>query len=242
MPETETRKYTPRFTYGKKSGLKKRKVTTEEVEKSLSKRIKKIESEVERKYFDFSSGGYQNLVTEASGNMTFACLNTPIQGAGQLSRLGTEIMMDKLRVRLSFKSLSTTLTESRIRFMIFWYKNQNTLVPTAGQVLDLTLPAITFAFMNQYFDDSFKILMDKTFVILPATNLTATTVVPGIRIFDFDMSVKRKTKFAPGAGTGPSGAPADISDNGLWIAFSTSTAAGQEPQFDLSTRVFFTDA
>lgn len=207
----------------------------------LEKRIRKLEKIPERKWFDTNIG---YTVIPAEPVMAFRLLNcVPIEGTAgttaATSRQSTEITSVMLGARLSIRQQTANLIENRIRFCFFWYSEQNTLQAVVGNIFDLTSLPLTFTFRNRYNDDDYSVFKDKIVELIPPTNLTTTTIVPGVRHFEFQWTMKRRVSFNTTNGN----TFADITQNGLWFGISTSTPDGAttSPQYALSTRYLFLD-
>jgi len=203
------------------------------VDKSLDRRIRALEKAPEKKWFD-TSNGYLNIPSEPAN--TLVPLNIIPPGTTSVTRIGSQVTSVLLGVKLSIRQVSTSLVENRVRFFVFWFKEQNGLVPTIGDLFDLTIAPLTFAFRNRYVIEDYSLLKDKVIELMPATMLTATSVVPGVRHFEFQIPMKKIIQFNSING----GTAADIEENGLWFGITTA-AATDNPQLALDTRFIYTD-
>jgi len=234
--------YTPKKEYKRKFVKYPKKDEMTKVDKSLSDRIKKIEGEIEWKYTDTYSA-YQTIPYEGpagsgTGAWYVTCVNTSVLGASQVGqRIGTQINSKLLNLRISLLQHTANILDNRVRICIFWYKNSNTLLPIPQQLFDTSVAPPTFAFYNDQYKESFKIIYDETFELKPLDwNGTNTTIADQISI-NKNLRIGRKVKYVTGNGAGTY---ADILDNSLYVAFMTSANSGaagvNNPQALLSTR------
>jgi len=216
------------------------------VDKSLANRIKKIEKEVEWKYTDYFAG-YTPIPHEGTGgnpSWLVQCINTSVLGASQAGqRIGTQITAKALHVRCSLQQQPSNILDNRVRCVIFWYKNSNTLLPVPNQLFDGALAPPTFAFYNDQYKESYKVIYDETFEMKPLDwNGTTTTIGDQISL-NRSFKLGRHVKYILGTGAGTY---ADILDNSLYIAFMTSANSGamavNNPQVVISTRCYYVDA
>lgn len=221
----------------KKKFSNKKPVTT--VDKNLDRRLKKIEGEVELKYIDL----FINTATIPTEPLNLMyCLNTSVLGTAIGTRIGSDIVAKKLMVRLAVRGTPGLLGEARFRIIIFWYKNSNTLTPLISQVIDPgTGPtAPTLGFYNQYYKESIKVIYDTIRILKPIDWNGGVITFPDIVDISKTISFNRKVKYVTGAG---GGTQADILDNSLWFCITTSAgAAANNPNIELSTRLFYADA
>lgn len=216
------------------------------VDKKLAKRIKDLEDDVEWKYADFYQA-YTVIPSEGPVGTpvwTVHCLNTSTLGTEQADeRIGTQIDTKMLHIRLSLLQNPANILDNRVRICIFWYKNSNSLLPTPSQFFDTSITVPTFAFYNDQFRESFKVIDDETHELKPLDwNGTNATIGDQISI-NKSFRLGRKTRYILGVGAGTY---ADILDNSLWIAIMTSANSGaagvNNPQILVSTRCHYVDS
>lgn len=226
---------------------KKRAVPKTAVDKSLARRIKKLEDTVEVKYSD-TYKGYTTIPWEnvpATPAWDPYCLNTAVLGTSQANqRVGTQIINKELKLRLSFLQQTANLTDNRVRIVVFFYKNANSLLPVPIQFFDTTVATPSYAFLNEQYKDSYEILYDRTIELKTLDwNGTTTTIGDQITINKTIKLKNRRTRYVLGNGAGTY---VDILDNSLWISVMTSSNSGtagvNNPQWILSARSFYTDA
>jgi len=216
------------------------------VDKSLARRIKKLEDQEEVKYTNLFQG-YTTIPLESTAPYwVINVLNNAVQGTGQDgNRVGTQLTCKKLSLRLSFLQNTANVTDNRVRIVLFWNKNANSILPTAPQLFDLSYASVppTYAYFNEQFKDSFQVLYDRTIELKPLDwNGTTTTIGDQITINkSFNLHNKR-VRYVNGAGAGTY---LDILDNALYLAVMTSAASGaagvNNPQFICSSRMWYVD-
>lgn len=215
------------------------------VDKTLSRRIRRLEQDEELKYVDNFIVN-QTIPNEGPPAWLIYNLNSTTLGPAQNGqRVGTQVRNRKLELRLAFQSQTANIVDNRIRMIIFWFKNANTLQPTQNQMFDLAVVTYSsYAPFNNQYEENFKILYDKTFCLKPLDwNGTTTTI--GDRILltkKIDLS-NVKTRYITGNGAGTY---QDIVDNSLFIAFMTSSSSGaagvNNPSVEFGSRLFYVDA
>lgn len=236
-------------TYAQNEAYSKKKKATPVtvVDKSLDRRVKKLESEVEWKYTDVNNAGYVVIPAESAGApyWDIYCLNPSVLGTAQAGqRVGTQIDTKMLLVRISNQGQPLNIIDNRVRIVIFWYKNSNTLLPVATQLFDLSsLARPTYAFYNDQYKESFKVIYDETHELKPLDwNGTTTTIGDQVSINKI-FKLGRKVKYILGAGAGTY---ADILDNSLYIAAMTSANSGaagaNNPQWFFNSRCYYVDS
>lgn len=235
---------------GVSSTWKKRKrdstVPVTAVDKRLARRIKRLEDDVEIKYSD-TYQAYTTLPVETTPAWNINCLNTAVLGTSQVNqRVGTQTINKSLEIRMSVASQTANIVDNRVRIVVFFYKNSNTLLPVPGQLFDLSTGAgaPSFAHYNEQYKDSFEVLYDRTIELKPLDwDGTTTTIGDQISINKRISLKNRRSRFVIGAGAGTY---ADLVDNGLFMAIMTSANSGaagvNNPRALISTRCFFTDS
>ena len=223
---------------------KKRTTPKTAVDKELSRRISRIEKSIEVKYTDFWQG-YVTIPVETTPAWQINCLNTSTLGAAQnANRIGTQIVNKEVKLRMSLLQHTANILDNRVRIVVFFYKNSNTLLPAIGQFFDLSSVFPTYAFKNEQYKDSFEILYDRTVELKPLDwNGTNTTIGDQVSINKTISLKNRKSRYVTGVG---GGTYADLIDNGLFIAVMTSANSGaagvNNPTIAISSRCFYVDA
>jgi len=228
--------------------IKKRKmnpVPVTLVDKSLARRISTLEKSEEVKYTDLFV--VQELIPlETTPNWALHCLNTGVQGTASAGQhVGTTVSMKKLFLRMSFKTATANIVDNRVRILVFWVNNPETILPNPNQMWDLSVvTAPTYAPFNEQYKKSFSILYDRTIELKPLDwNGTTTTIGDQISINKIIPLKNRKTRYVAAAGGGTF---ADIIDNALYIAVVTSANSGaaqvNNPFWNLGSRAYYTDA
>lgn len=213
------------------------------VDKNLSKRITKLEREIEVKYND----NYANDSVSAS-TATFFLMNGIGQGVDDTAnRIGSQVNATSLQLKYIAKTNSANLTQSRLRVMLVWDRQANGTVPTiagARGILDaVTITDLTIAPYSKQTDKRFKVVYDKLHIINPevilnATTGATTTLVPK-EVSKFKVfKLKRLIKYNDTNATNISG----IETNSLHMVFISESGVTNPPTFDLSTRFFYKDA
>lgn len=227
------------------SSKKAKAVPKTAVDKSLARRIHKLEVDQEWKYTDnFLVNSLIPLETTPA--WVLQCINTSVLGTAQVGqRVGTKIDNKLLILRMSLHQNVLNITDNRVRVILFWYKNSNGVSATPGTVFDLAgaCNAPTYAMYNDQYRDSFKIISDELHELKPLDwNGTTTTIGDQISI-NKTFKLGRTTKYALGGGTNTY---VDILDNSLWIAVMTSANSGAaqiyNPFTTISTRCYFVDS
>lgn len=238
----------PRRTHRRKSRRSKRAKPRSRVDKNLDRRIKKIEQEVEVKHVATVTNVLAIPFDGANPYWGLLCVNPLSIGVGNGLRIGTDVTSKMLQIRLRISGDSLSPTDGRVRIVIFWYKNARLGQPNPAQLFELgaanIVPPITFAFKNTEYEDNFKVIYDRTHVLKPLDWNGTTTVIP--EIFDINKGFRlgRKVKYDP---VTTAGTFADITDNSLWISFTTSLnsaayAGAAQPTITASARFHYTDA
>lgn len=226
---------------------RKKAVPRTAVDKSLARRIRHLENQEEVKYSE-TVRTYTTIPNEVVAPLWLLnCVNTSTLGTAQAQqRVGTQIINKKLKLRMSLLQNTLNIADNRVRLMVFWYKNANTLLPTPNQLFDLggLQASSTFAFLNDQYKESFQVLYDRTFELKPLDwNGTTTTIGDQISINKTINLSNKKTRYVTGAGAGTY---VDIVDNSLWVAAMTSASSGAaqiyNPLWTLSARCFYVDS
>lgn len=233
---------------GEDTIVKKQKVSVAPktaVDKALARRIRKLEQDEEVKYTDVFVSNV-TIPNESGPNWLIYNLNSSVLGTGQNGqRVGTQIRSKRIDMRFAFQSQTANIVDNRVRMVVFWFKNANTVAPNPSQLYDVAvITALTYAPYNDQYADSFKVLYDKTVCLKPLDwNGTTTTIGDRILVHKSIKLWNVKTRYITGAGAGTY---ADIVDNSLFVAFMTSSNSGamgvNNPSVEFGSRVYYTDA
>lgn len=214
--------------------------------KTLNKKIKKIESQIELKLVDT----YQNGTVNAGGVLTLLNGLTPgVEGTDQPNGglIGNECHFTSLQLRGTIIGDKDYVDGPVVvRAIVFWDRQANGAAPVlaaaspAPALLDVqivTSPTeAPFMYQTQ---DRFRVLYDKRFVINPKFGTVTnppTSVFPEGILFKKKIKLGRKTKFDI-----PDGAITGIVTNSLYYAL-VSDAAANEPLVQTGLRVYYKDA
>lgn len=209
--------------------------------KSLNKKIKKIQSREELKHIDT----IQSAV-EISTTPVLTLLNGVATGDTDITRDGNDITCTSVQFRLRYVTDSGNLgtTPAMIRTVLLWDLQCNGAAPTAADIFDVS---VITAYMNAPYNRTnqkrFKILYDNVVVLNPtvvgaftvATGVT-TAIVPIARYLNAKRALSRITKF-----DAATAAVTDIVSNSLYLFQVSSVAAGSEPFVLSGFRVYFKD-
>lgn len=215
------------------------------IDRQLIRRVRKLEVDQEWKYTDVFQVN-QLIPLETTPAWVLFCLNNSVLGTAQSGqRIGTQIDNKYLILRMSIHQNVLNIVDNRVRVIVFWYKNANSASPVPQWVFDLGGPcnAPTYAFYNDQYKESFKMLYDETHELKPLDwNGTTTTIGDQISI-NKTFRLGRKTRYVLGGGAGTY---ADILDNSLWIGVMTSANSGAaqiyNPFTTISTRTYYVDS
>lgn len=215
--------------------------------KSLNKKIKKIQDEIELKYKDTYSAA-----TDISTTAQLILVNGIQQGDTAVTRTGGQIRCTSLHIRGTVTRDETSLIAEQYRMIVLWDRQANLLAPslsgTVASILDVSVvtnPLI--APYNYSALDRFTILRDKRIVLMPKvvdtfTPGTGSTTEYGPIEKKFNNKIKlgRHVKYALNANAGT---VADILTNSLYVIFIGDVApAGANPSLEFSSRLYFKDA
>jgi len=206
--------------------------------RSLDKRIKKINRNVELKHVDTFLNG---TVIPATGVLT--PLNLSVQGNTDITRTGDDIQATSIQWRLRWISDDDRLAETICRHMIVWDRQPNGAILTIGDLLDNTvITSLVHAPYNHSFQERFKILHDSTMILKPSVLLdfdpatgNSTTNQPATVFQRGKRQLSRTVKYDGNAGT-----IADIETNSLVSVLITSAPAS-EPTVLVGYRFYFKD-
>lgn len=217
------------------------------VDKSLDRRIRKIENDIELKYVDFTS----TLTMEEAGNIRYVFPCTVFQsGSDSQGRIGDDVVPTSLNLHYNVQLDDTNVTGGVVcRVIVLWDRTPGGALPTlfapANAILDNSVISDTVLMPYTHeMRDRFKILHDHKFVINPSfatTTIPATGVVSVVSANQASFSKKiklgRTVKYNNNANVG---SIADVASNGLLICvMSDQTSLG--PEMILSARTYFKD-
>lgn len=215
--------------------------------KELNQKISKLRSDEELKYLYKNVGPAVVMIPADSGSPVpsqyVACLNSLQQGVQSGTRIGDQISIKSLNLRLYTHGYNTFLNECRVRVVLVLWKC------SSGTAFDPDLifqgkGTIPYT-IDQYTGDQvgkgkdFKILMDKQYDMIPSVALTATTVIPDIDIVQYNKRMNIKVQF----NTQNTGTYADIDKNAIWLYVTTSgTSATINPYVFWTSKISYTDS
>jgi hypothetical protein len=183
-----------------------------------------VDSKLEHKYFDNVTTTYNSFGGATAGILHW----TPVpQGTAAGERVGTRI--DPVKFSFRYDALLNGGSIRRARLILFqWMMNDNTSVPTAGDILQNTTTAKELL-CSQYrivMNRQFHILLDESFTINPTTY----TSVHGQRTF----KNLRKMSYDAGATFGIG------QIYSMWVLDSPLSPGDLD--VDMGARLEFTDA
>jgi hypothetical protein len=185
---------------------------------ALTARLKRMMPKPERKYFDVS---IQTPQATTTGGTMFSLDSIP-QGAGDSQRIGDQITVQSLLLRLSIQTGSGGLGYVRV-VMFRWKPGSGILPPTVSNLLQ----TINFLSpINVEYGEQIKVIMDKTYAL-----------ATGSSQLQIDKFWRRKRYVANFSGSTTGTA---TNSNGTFLFFITDTATGS-PTFSFYSRLRFTD-
>ena len=156
-----------------------------------------------------------------STTAAMACLNAPAPGTAMNQRIGREIMIRSIEVRLTATSdanAAGVVGGIWNRCIIFYDRQTNTAAPA---VTDLLTAADCWAPRNLDNRHRFTILHDSRFFLSPVT--------PGIDVMHRDLSWYRRMRHPTTYNAVGGGTVADITSGGLFILLLGTEAVGSNP-------------
>lgn len=218
--------------------------------KKVDKKVKRIQRNVELKYFDL---GQEQAITQLGVGFL---LNPIVVGDTARTRTGDEVQNTSLQIRGRFYTDSLNLAPSLVRMVVYWDRQANGTDSVLAaspvdplSVLDNTTPLaatvealfspIMYPNLHRY-----TVLFDKTYTLTPQQWLVASNGAPStvtaneqiFRAFSKRIRLGRNTKYLSAAGADNS-----ISSNALWVAFMCDAAANP-PTVEFCSRIYFKDA
>lgn len=213
--------------------------------KSLDKKIKKLQQDVELKYKDTYT------VDDIENTAQYILLNGIQQGDTTVTRTGGEIRCTSIHLRGVIQTDTAGLVSNSQRFLVVWDRQPNgaapTLSGTVNSILDVSIVTdLILAPYNYSALDRFKILYDKNFIInrqiwktQDVNNDVDSYCDQQIR-FNKKIKLGRRVKYAVNS---TAGNITDIQTNSLYFIYVGDVAAASAgPELQLGTRLYFKDA
>jgi len=191
--------------------------------KSIAKTV--VHAEAEKKYIDL------DVNTSILPAGSFYELSVIPEGTTKNMRIGQEILLQNLQVRMTFSypvAIGATPFLGWIRLFVIRWKDSSGTLSNLGQILQN--PTVPFNITSPYNDlqlisgEQFSVLADKTIQLTDAN--TPKVITTYKRFFN----LKFKQQFHGATGTG--------SHNSIWL-IATSSIVGMETSF--STRIKYLD-
>lgn len=164
---------------------------------ALSKRIKRIENEVELKWRDISLGGGVNSTT---GILSY--LSGISQGTTAVQRIGNKARATSLHFRMQWISNNAMLAPTYCRLIVFWDKQSDGVAPpiyvsgNPSALLDDTIPVLPSVLpYNHNAVQRYRVLYDKTIVLNPQVALSQTNVTPSVTTAVIPVAERLQKKF-----------------------------------------------
>lgn len=196
--------------------------------KTLNKKIKKIQRNTEVKHFDV-------LVTGASMSTTGVFQNLIAIPVGDTdnTRTGNDLAATSIRCRWIATQVAATAVANNCRIIIGWDSQPNT-GPSTADLLDTSV--ITNPLVAPYNADNqkrFKILYDRSFTLNPKSGVSGT-VIPDLVIRKMKKSLSRMVKYNDAGGS--------VTNNLFLWRYADVAPAGNNPLLTFGTRFNFKDA
>lgn len=220
-------------TKGKRRGAKKgHKKGAKLSEKQKSEVYKMVNKDVEKKFFDSFSTIAQQYGTPATGSLT-ADLTNITQNVGGNQRIGDQIVPHYVESRFTFENQATN-PNSTTRVIYFQWRVDNTVAPTAADILDVGPGGAVVNSWSPYnYDKRHLFTIIKDFMFDMNGNIGSSKYT---RCFSFKIPLIRKTarvNYNAGANTG---------DHHIYlfiIGSNANSATGQLVTVD--TRLIYSD-
>jgi len=180
-----------------------------------------ISQKQENKVFDLAV----NLTNATyAGSIIDLCAVT--QGITEITRIGDELMPKRLLGRFQLNNADTTNT---YRCIIFRWKQNDTVAPTVGGILESSGPSTIQACyvpLNVNTRSTFEVLYDKTYCTYSNANQC--------KFFSFDLKLaKKKIEYSFSTTAG---------QNKIYMLLISDSSAVTHPTFLGYTRLMFTDS
>lgn len=182
--------------------------------KTLAKRVKKIETETELKH---SNTSLTNTAISNTGPFSATFMDDIlqiIQGNTPTSRIANQIQTTSLQIRGQIRTISTSLLPSTCRMMVYWDKQSNGAVNSVSQLLHSGSTYAVWAPRNYANIDRFDVLWDKTIKLEPFHATDTTHVLPTAYNFNKVIKTSRIVKYQANGG-----AITDLAGNRLVVVF-----------------------
>lgn len=234
--------------FGSKTMIVKRKLKRKvPTNKSLNRKIKRIQNDIELKYRDVYSAS-----TDITTTAALTLLNGLSQGDTTITRTGGQVRLTSVHIKGTVTADPANLSSDQYRMMLVWDGQTNGAAPTLSgnvtSILDVTtITDPLIAPYNYSAMDRFKILMDKRVIINrrvvadndPATGAT-TEYQAIVKPFNKKFKLGRIVRYAVNSSTGTI---TDISTNSLYfIVVGNVAPASVNPSIQFSSRIYFKDA
>jgi len=207
-----------------------------QIKSQIRSEIKKIEQEnTEMKYKDT----YVNVGVTSSSSIN--PITNIIQGDGQSERVGDDLCVKKIEMRLvgNYSFTSVVLLQDifvNLRLIIFRWKVSTTVVsPTTGMILENQPSWNILSPYNYSLRKNYTILYDETFYLTGFYNGTTLNVVPtdtSIKLIQRIIYVNKKVTFVTNTVNGEG--------HIYYLLFSDSTTT-PHPEVRVSFRTYYTD-
>lgn len=183
----------------------------------------------EWKYLD------QNFAAQTmTATMRLNSIGTMVMGTTASTRIGMNIIVKTIEIRMIISQQGTTTTGQGYRFGVFLDKQANATAPVATDVLHVDS---IIGMRNLANRKRFKILFDKTGSIGGLATASDTILQKNIHVY-----YKFKQGFKVEFNTSNLGTIADITSNSLWFFLYSNTAAGTtNPICNSNVRIRFLD-
>lgn len=216
--------------------------------KSINRKVKKIQDMIELKYIDT----YFNDTVADDGN-DLLLMNAVGVGTSNTSRTGSEISLTSLQFRGSVTMDSLQLDPILLRMIVFFDRQANSAAPitnvfTPGTGSLLNGTVITDPIYMPYSyeqQDRYRVLYDKVIQLNPKvikqadyTGGDTTELIPVTQHFKKRIKLGRKVKYDL-ANIAPT--IADIATNSLYVVFYSDNTTNL-PTMRFGARVYFKDA
>jgi len=190
----------------------------------------RVRSKDELKYVDVAAANY---VGDTTGSVTL--LNGVAIGDDNNNREGRQINIKSVQVRGSCAQIDTSTFSTVVRMLLVWDNATNGTAPTIAQILTAATSA-SFPLVNN--SHRFTILADQQFA-LGGISTTATQTYAGSPMILPVNIYKRLDEITQYSGTDATSA--SVQNGGLYMVTIGDNAAGAGAQFNVATRVRFTD-
>lgn len=221
-------------TYGKRRGAGKgRKKGAKLSEKQKSEVYKMVNKDVEKKFFDSYSTIAQQYGTPATAALT-ADLTNITQNVGGNQRIGDQIVPHYIESRFTFENQAIN-PNSTTRVIYYQWRADNTVVPNAGDILDVGPGGLAVLPWSPYnYDKRHLFTIIKDFMFDMNGNVGSSKYT---RCFTVKIPLIKKTarvNFNAGANTG---------DHHIYLLILGSNPSGANGQLvTVDTRLIYSDS